>query len=140
MQESWKNLIACVKTLFKCRLIPEHMLEAEDFLTGKVLLFNEKNGKKSQPKDTSLFSSLSSFLYSPEPEVVVETEEEQHAQKKAFDCVQNCRLSDLFDDSRFAQDSFQQSITQEKHTQPCSLHLQIPDFCRRNPCLTSCGR
>jgi hypothetical protein len=93
--------MACIKTLFKCRLIPEQMLVAEDFLCGKVMLSSEKDGKRNQKKDTSLFSTFSSFLYSPEPESETETEEQKNFQKRALDCIQNCKLVDLFDDSRF---------------------------------------
>ena len=101
MQDSWKHIMTCIKNLFKFRLIPEQMLYAEDFLCGKVMLYSEKDSKRNQPKGASIFSTFSSFLYAPEPEPELETEEQKLSQRRALECIMKCKIADLFDDSRF---------------------------------------
>ena len=40
LREGWKNMTECLLQLFKCQLLPETMMEAEDFIemSGKVNL------------------------------------------------------------------------------------------------------
>jgi len=100
MQDSWKNVALCIRSLLKCRLIPVEMLEAYDFLTGKVLLVAARDNKKNQKRDTSLFSAFSSLLYAQEPDDEGEIEEQGNSHKMALACVVRCKLSDLFEDSK----------------------------------------
>ena len=102
MQTSWKNVALCIKTLLRCRLVPRDMLEVDDFVTGRVLLVAARDTKKNQKRDTSLFSAFSSLLYAQEPDDEGEIEEQGNSHKTALACVVSCKISDLFEDSKWA--------------------------------------
>jgi len=102
MRESWKNLLECIKTLFQENLLPKVMLEGEDFIAGKVSLLIAPS-KKTFKKDNSLFSAFSALLLASEPSEEVESQELKEARERATQCIQDCDLVDLFNDSRFLQ-------------------------------------
>lgn len=64
LREGWKNVLDCLLQLYRCKLLPTALVEAEDFIdqTGVITLIREE--LPSQKTETGLFSSLYSYLSS----------------------------------------------------------------------------
>lgn len=83
-------------------LLPNSYLEAEDFINpnGKVILAYEEV-QSMQKQDTSLFSSLYSYMVSSENLSKVPTQEEQELIDIAKKCIRDSNLDQLITDSKF---------------------------------------
>jgi|ERR1700730_10679398 brefeldin A-resistance guanine nucleotide exchange factor 1 len=93
-----------IKNLFVNSLLPSSMLQVEDFLVGTTLIplkpKSPPSPKQQARKDTSLLSTLSSYLLSPysgdDSYRADPTEDEVESTMCAVDCVVACRLEELF--------------------------------------------
>ncbi|KAL1123464.1 hypothetical protein AAG570_002544 [Ranatra chinensis] len=114
MRDSWKNILECILQLYRCKLLPKILVEAEDFfeLNGKISLMREQI--QLNPKtEIGLFSSLYSYLASaadantqkgPSPE-------DQEAIRNAQNFIRECHLEQLITESKFLRlDSLQHFV------------------------------
>ncbi|XP_008550800.1 Golgi-specific brefeldin A-resistance guanine nucleotide exchange factor 1 isoform X1 [Microplitis demolitor] len=104
LRASWKNIIDCMQTLYKARLLPKSMTDGEDFLdpTGKVSLLREPATPKPQPAGQGILSSLYSYIAL---DTRVPHPAEATAKKRASDCIANCYLKQILEESKFLQES-----------------------------------
>eukprot|EP00731_Ephydatia_muelleri_P005725 Em0002g1901a len=102
LREGWKNMLDCLIVLYKAKLLPESMVEVEDFLHpgGRRSLFLKE--VPSVRPDSSLFSSL--FWWSSDTQTSSSrslTPSEVKARKVALKCIQDCHPEQLFSESKF---------------------------------------
>ncbi|KAF9437726.1 GDP/GTP exchange factor for ARF [Entomortierella beljakovae] len=112
IRSGWRPILEIIKNLFVNNLLPGSMLEVEDFLAGTTMIplkapvVPEVKDKVRQ--DSSLLSTLSSYLlsssYSYETAREEPTAEEVESTRCTADCVAACRLEELFTDIRLLED------------------------------------
>ncbi|XP_034244436.1 Golgi-specific brefeldin A-resistance guanine nucleotide exchange factor 1 isoform X2 [Thrips palmi] len=113
LRHGWANVLECLLQLYKCKLLPKALTEAEDFLeaNGKISLMREE--APSQKTETGLFSSLYSYIaLSSEPasQRMVSQEDQEHIQQ-AKRCIRECHLELLITESKFLRiDSLQEMV------------------------------
>ncbi|KAF9987686.1 GDP/GTP exchange factor for ARF [Modicella reniformis] len=108
----WKPILEIIKNLFVNNLLPGSMLEVEDFLAGTTMILLKApvvpEVKDKVRQDSSLLSTLSSYLlsssYSYESVREEPTPEEIESTRCTADCVVACRLEELFSDIRLLED------------------------------------
>ncbi|XP_043262335.1 Golgi-specific brefeldin A-resistance guanine nucleotide exchange factor 1 isoform X1 [Colletes gigas] len=103
IRASWKNIVDCLQSLYKARLLPKSLVEGEDFIdpSGKVSLLREPTTPKSPPVDQGIFSSLYSYI-------ALDTSRMSHpaeatARKRVIEFVANCNLKQIIEESKFLQ-------------------------------------
>uniref|UniRef100_A0A224X4T3 Putative guanine nucleotide exchange factor n=2 Tax=Triatominae TaxID=70999 RepID=A0A224X4T3_9HEMI len=104
IRDSWRNILDCILQLYRCKLLPKILVEAEDFieLSGKISLVREDI--QLNPKtETGILSSL--YLYMT---LGAETNtqkgpsaEDQEAIRIAQNCIRECHLEQLITESKF---------------------------------------
>ena len=101
LRASWKNIIDCLQTLYKARLLPKSMTDGEDFLEtdGRVTLIREPTTPKAAPVEQGILSSLYSYI-------ALETTRVPHpaeasTRKRAVDCIANCYVKQIIEESKF---------------------------------------
>uniref|UniRef100_A0A182R4X8 SEC7 domain-containing protein n=1 Tax=Anopheles funestus TaxID=62324 RepID=A0A182R4X8_ANOFN len=101
MREGWRHTMDVLLQLFKLKLLPKALMEAEDFCeaNGKVTLLREPN---PLPKtEAGLFSSLYSYLANDgqrQPSY-----EEQEVIKLSRKCIRECQIEQIVNESKFLQ-------------------------------------
>jgi len=109
LRKGWIKVLRMIKNLFVNSLLPSSMLQVEDFLVGTTLIplkpKSPPSPKQQARKDTSLLSTLSSYLLSPysgdDSYRADPTEDEVESTMCAVDCVVACRLEELFVNIRY---------------------------------------
>ncbi|KZC11781.1 Golgi-specific brefeldin A-resistance guanine nucleotide exchange factor 1 [Dufourea novaeangliae] len=103
MRASWKNIVDCLQSLYKARLLPKNLTEGEDFIdpSGKISLLREPATPKPPPTDQGILSSLYSYM-------TLDSSRMSHlaegaARKKATEFVVNCYLKQIIEESKFLQ-------------------------------------
>ncbi|KAK2588991.1 hypothetical protein KPH14_001840 [Odynerus spinipes] len=103
LRASWKNIVDCLQSLYKARLLPKSLTEGEDFIdpSGKVSLIRESTTPKQPPVDQGILSSLYSYI-------ALDTSRMPHpaeatARKKATEFIANCYLKQIIVESKFLQ-------------------------------------
>ncbi|ORZ01929.1 hypothetical protein BCR41DRAFT_342440 [Lobosporangium transversale] len=112
IRSGWKPILEIIKNLFVNNLLPGSMLEVEDFLAGTTMILLKApvvaEVKDKARQDSSLLSTLSSYLlsssYSYETVREEPTPEEIESTRCTADCVAACRLEELFVDIRLLED------------------------------------
>ncbi|KAI8601707.1 hypothetical protein EDD21DRAFT_373786 [Dissophora ornata] len=112
IRSGWKPILEIIKNLFVNNLLPGSMLEVEDFLSGTTMILLKApvvpEVKDKVRQDSSLLSTLSSYLlsssYSYETAREEPTPEEIESTRCTADCVAACRLEELFTDIRLLED------------------------------------
>ena len=101
LREGWKNLVECLLQLFRCRLLPQALMEGEDYIEagGKVDLYREAIPREKE--DAGLINSLVSFIVASSelPRELSEEEEELVALARAT--VAECHPEHLLQGSKF---------------------------------------
>ncbi|KAJ7337743.1 G-box binding factor [Desmophyllum pertusum] len=85
LREGWKNIMDCMLQLFKAKMLPKSLVEAEDFVeaSGRISLLPEE--LPSTRQETSIFSW---WFVNPEPASYRgQTTEDKEAQKQAHNCI-----------------------------------------------------
>lgn len=98
----WTTVVAALSALFDARLVPEAMLELDDFTGAKRRLAWNATSKPAARKDGgSFFSAFSAYLYAEldQPE---ELNTSIPAYGAAVQCVLQYRLPELLSESRYA--------------------------------------
>lgn len=124
-------MLDCLLQLYRCKLLPTALVEAEDFIdqTGVITLIREE--LPSQKMEIGLFSSLYSYLSSGLATQILykstlmfsclliseptnfkgPTAEDQEFIKQAQHCVKECHLEHLVTESKFLRlDSLQEMV------------------------------
>ncbi|KAK0166292.1 hypothetical protein PV328_004726 [Microctonus aethiopoides] len=103
MRGSWKNIIDCMQTLYKVRLLPKILTDGEDFLdsSGKISLIREPTTPKPSAQGQGILSSLYSYIALDTARVPHPAE--AAAKKRANDCIANCYLNQIIEESKFLQ-------------------------------------
>ncbi|KAI9233815.1 MAG: hypothetical protein BYD32DRAFT_464966 [Podila humilis] len=112
IRTGWRPILEIIKNLFVNSLLPGSMLEVEDFLSGTTMILLKPpvvpEVKEKARQDSSLLSTLSSYLlsssYSYESVREEPTPEEIESTRCTADCVSACRLEELFTDIRLLED------------------------------------
>ncbi|XP_047109298.1 Golgi-specific brefeldin A-resistance guanine nucleotide exchange factor 1 isoform X1 [Schistocerca piceifrons] len=113
LREGWKNVLDCILQLYRCKLLPKALVEAEDFIdpSGKISLMREET--PSQKTETGLLSSL--YLYialgtEPSNQKSPSPEDQEHI-RSARACVRECHVEQLITESKFLRiDSLQELV------------------------------
>ncbi|XP_054265993.1 Golgi-specific brefeldin A-resistance guanine nucleotide exchange factor 1-like isoform X2 [Macrosteles quadrilineatus] len=104
IREGWKNVLDCILQLYRCKLLPKILVEAEDFieLSGKISLMREEI-QLSQKAETGLLSSIYSYisLGSEMSSHRVPSPEDQDHIRQAQACIRDCHLEQLITESKF---------------------------------------
>lgn len=101
MREGWKHIIDVVLQLFRLKLLPKILMEADDFCEpgGKVVLIREQN---LLPKtDAGLLSSLYSYLSNDSQRQP--SYDEQEIIKISKRCIKECQIDQIVNESKFLQ-------------------------------------
>ncbi|XP_058825554.1 Golgi-specific brefeldin A-resistance guanine nucleotide exchange factor 1 isoform X2 [Topomyia yanbarensis] len=101
MREGWKHIVDVVLQLFRLKLLPKTLMEAEDFCEagGKVALIRDQN---QLPKtDAGLLSSLYSYLSNDSQRQP--SYEEQEIIKLSRRCIKECQIDQIVNESKFMQ-------------------------------------
>ncbi|GJJ73716.1 golgi-specific brefeldin A-resistance guanine nucleotide exchange factor 1 [Entomortierella parvispora] len=112
IRTGWRPILEIIKNLFVNSLLPGSMLEVEDFLAGTTMILLKApvvpEVKDKIRQDSSLLSTLSSYLlsssYAYETAREEPTAEEIESTRCTADCVAACRLEELFSDIRLLED------------------------------------
>lgn len=113
LRHGWKNVLECLLQLYRCKLLPKALTEAEDFLeaNGKISLMREE--APSQKTETGLLSSLYSYiaLSSESASQRMVSQEEQEYIQQSKRCIRDCHLEHLITESKFLRvDSLQEMV------------------------------
>ncbi|CAO3591629.1 unnamed protein product [Absidia cylindrospora] len=123
LRNGWTKILQVIRNLFLNSLLPQSMLQVEDFLSGTTSIplkpktpTPSRQQQQPQRTDGSLLSTLSSYLLSPTPYDETyrtkPTEEEVESTLCALDCIGACRLEELFSDiSNLEMDSLRALMT-----------------------------
>ncbi|KAI7866257.1 hypothetical protein BDF14DRAFT_1728784 [Spinellus fusiger] len=106
IRKSWTKILHILRRLFVNSLLPDSMLQVEDFLSGTISIpLKPKSptpSKQHTRRDGSLLSTLSSYLLSPysndDAYKADPTEEEVEWAMSAVLCVSALKLEQLFTD------------------------------------------
>lgn len=103
LRESWKIIIDCLQMLYKANLLPATVTVGEDFVepSRKVTLIRESSRPKSPPVERTILSSFFSYI-APEPSRTPQPDEAD-TKKRAHDCIANCFVKELIDESKLLQ-------------------------------------
>ncbi|XP_076292687.1 sec7 domain-containing protein garz [Lasioglossum baleicum] len=103
MRASWKNIVDCLQSLYKARLLPNSLTEGEDFIdpTGKISLLREPTTPKQPPPDQGIFSSLYSYIAQDSSRLSQPAG--ASTRKKAIEFVAGCYLKQIIEESKFLQ-------------------------------------
>lgn len=101
IREGWKSILDLVLTLYSLNMLPKSYTEVEDFIepSGQITLSYEN--VQLQKQESSLFSSLYSYMVSSENLSKIPTPEEQELIDLAAQCVKECNIDQLVTDSKF---------------------------------------
>ncbi|KAK5641442.1 hypothetical protein RI129_009989 [Pyrocoelia pectoralis] len=102
VREGWKNVFDIFMSLYYENMLPKSYMEVEDFIdpSGKITLVCEI--MQSQKQDTSLFSSLYSYMVSSSENLSkIPTPEEQEYIDISNHCIKECNFDQVITDSKF---------------------------------------
>jgi len=101
LREGWKNMTECLLQLFRCQLLPETMMETEDFIepTGKVSLYRDE--LPVEKEDSGLINSLVSFIVASSEMPRELSDEEQEYVNKAKKTISECHPEHMLQESKF---------------------------------------
>ncbi|CAG0893774.1 unnamed protein product [Cyprideis torosa] len=102
LREGWKNIFEIVAVLYKGKMLPKCLIEAEDFEdpSGKILLLMEEDSAANQQRqETGLLSSLYSYI--ADTPAKGPTQEEMEVLKKTREMIRDCHIEQLVTESKF---------------------------------------
>lgn len=104
LREGWKDLLQTIRLFLQVGLLPDAMLDVEDFVspTGRTSLLPAPKVAASK-SDGSIFSALSYFLSSEPPAQEEKRPDDVAALKRGKACISECNLPTLFSESKMLQ-------------------------------------
>ena len=115
LHDGWKNVLECLLWLFKCELLSDNLMEAEDYVdpNGRVKLLQEIE-PASIKVESGFLNSFVSFISMSTGETEHKrprTAEEEEFVGAAVKCIRECHVESLISESKFLQvESLQQSV------------------------------
>lgn len=113
LREGWKNLLDCVLQLYRVKLLPAEMMEAEDFVNpnGIISLIQEET-TTIQRSESGLLSSFYSYItQTADTQVQRGPTPEDEAKQTAQNCINDCHPEQLITESKFLRvDSLQELV------------------------------
>ncbi|XP_022240117.1 Golgi-specific brefeldin A-resistance guanine nucleotide exchange factor 1-like isoform X2 [Limulus polyphemus] len=114
LREGWKNLLDCILQLYRAKLLPQVMVEAEDFIHPNRIVSLIREDVPVMPRaESGILSSFYSYITltadtqaqrAPNPE-------DQAAKESAKHCIQDCHPDHLVMESKFLRiDSLQELV------------------------------
>ncbi|KAI8823734.1 uncharacterized protein EV422DRAFT_618537 [Fimicolochytrium jonesii] len=116
LKKGWRWVIACVRNMFLHNLLPDSLIQAEDFIKGTILIPRvadagavQRAAAANARREAGLFSTLSNFLslgsntgdewddYEPMPG-------DMEWQERAIRCVAACKIDVMLADTRFLEE------------------------------------
>ncbi|KAI5753663.1 hypothetical protein M8J77_002244 [Diaphorina citri] len=117
LREGWKPILDCILQLYKWKLLPKILVEAEDFLelSGKISLLREETSistKSDKGFFSTFYNSLSLIAFAADQPLQREpTSEEQKFIEQAQKTIMECPLEVLITESKFFRlDSLQEFV------------------------------
>ena len=117
LHDGWKNVLECLLWLFKCQLLPNPLMEVEDFVdnTGRVKLLQDDAASNVAKVESGFLNSFVSWMSGPEAGGSSyqrpRTPEEEELAEKAGQCIKECQTELLITESKFLQvDSLRQLV------------------------------
>ncbi|EDV25608.1 uncharacterized protein TRIADDRAFT_24514 [Trichoplax adhaerens] len=102
LREGWENILNCILQLYRARLLPALMVDAEDFLdpTGSISIMPDEMANTKS--DGSLLSSFYQYLLNPDTSSGrSDKPEDIEAQERAQACIKECHPEFLVTESKF---------------------------------------
>lgn len=103
-------MIDCIRNLFVHSLLPPAMLRTFDFVKETVEIpllsvsgVSSADKNKEKRDQSGIFSTISQLLtggFDDEDELGQPSKKQVENQSIAFECINSCRIEDLFSDSR----------------------------------------
>ena len=115
LHDGWKNVLECLLWLFKCELLSDNLMEAEDYVdpNGRVKLLQEIE-PASIKVESGFLNSFVSFISMSTGETEHKrprTAEEEEFVGQAVKCIRECHVESLISESKFLQvESLQQFV------------------------------
>ena len=107
LREGWKNIVDCLQNLFKCKLVPNSMVEVEDFVdpSGKISLTRDESTRMVKNDSSGLLSSFYSYFTGSDVQATRGVSaEDQEALQQAKNCIVECKPDQLISESKFLQE------------------------------------
>ena len=107
LREGWKNIVDCLQNLYKCKLLPNSMVEVEDFVdpSGKISLVKQESVRVIRNDSSGLLSSFYLYFAGSDAQVNKGTSaEDQEALEQAKSCIIECKPEHLITESKFLQE------------------------------------
>ena len=101
LREGWRNITECLLQLFKCQLLPDSMMQSEDFIdpSGVVSLYRED--LPAEKEDSGLINSLVSFIVASSEMPRELTQEERDHVNIAKKTIEECHPDHMLQESKF---------------------------------------
>merc|ERR1719158_2802358 len=101
LREGWKGVVECLLQLFNCKLLPQELMESEDFLEpgGKVELYRESLPREKE--DGGLINSLVSFIVASSEVPRELSKEEEDLVSIGKQTIAECHPELLISESKF---------------------------------------
>ncbi|KAI8908816.1 hypothetical protein DFJ77DRAFT_433654 [Powellomyces hirtus] len=117
LRKGWRWVIACVRNMYLHSLLPDQLMQTEDFVRGLIIIPRVKDAITPEraptgaatKRDVGLFSTFANFLSlssnSPGDWTDYDaTPEELSSQRKAMNCIAACKIDMLLSDTRFLEE------------------------------------
>ncbi|TPX61513.1 hypothetical protein PhCBS80983_g01054 [Powellomyces hirtus] len=117
LRKGWRWVIACVRNMYLHSLLPDQLMQTEDFVRGLIIIPRVKDTITPEraptgaatKRDVGLFSTFANFLSlssnSPGDWTDYDaTPEELSSQRKAMNCIAACKIDMLLSDTRFLEE------------------------------------
>ncbi|KAJ3153537.1 GDP/GTP exchange factor for ARF [Geranomyces variabilis] len=118
LMKGWRWVVACVRNMFLHGLLPDDLMQANDFVRGAIIiprvpdiasLSGNANRAPAQKREAGLFSTFANFLSISSNSAgdwtdYDATPEELSSQRKALACGAACKISLLLSDTRFLEE------------------------------------
>ena len=101
LHDGWKNILDCLLWLFKCQLLPNSLMEVEDFVenNGKVKLLPDNVAPNIAKVESGFLNSFVSWMSSGEAGGTgyqrPRTPEEEESAEKASQRIKECQTESL---------------------------------------------
>ena len=113
LRTGWKSVVDCILKFYRLNILADSLVETVDLYDPTVKIKLTCQPVPLQRSETSLFSSLYSYIaLSDNPSARGSSAEDQEALRRAKNCVLNCNIEQLITDSKFLQTNALQQFLQ----------------------------
>ncbi|KAI6652566.1 hypothetical protein LOD99_4351 [Oopsacas minuta] len=126
MRDSWKDILLSLFRIYQAQLFPIELLSVENYLTEfeEIISYTENAGNK---QDASIISSILSYMTSDSQRVP--NANEVKAKESALECIRNCNIDKLLQDTKYLclaslQELIRSLITFSQNNQETMSHAE----------------